>query len=265
MEKRFVLWNPGPASVRVGDEILIQPCGYSDRIFDQDEIDFLKPEVHAKGIRVCIILPVGPDGRRTRRRRPEGPDLTVPSPRQHELYKKLTGQQLEEGIDRIEASKRIDQALAKRNAAAEHADRRATAIALVPPEGSFEILAERLYAAHAPAFPKKVAGITLIVNWTSTPVQSADDVFVLNGVEADNIDEMVLAGIVRLVAASMRGIGQKVLLYGAPDAVAVTAACVLREHLSIPAEQAVRILRRVLPAALGEKMLLETVARYRPT
>lgn len=259
MQKRFALWNPSASAVRIGDNILISARDYSDRFFDQDEIDFLRAELNDKHIRICTIIPAGGDVRRPRKLRPPA------SPRQQELYKTLTGRQFEAGTDRIEASRLIDMALEERSAAAEKLERRATPISFAPPDNSVEILAERLYAAHAPIFPKQVAGVTLIINWTSTPVQSADGIHVLNCTETERVDEMLLAGVVRLIAGAMRGRAQKVLLYGPPDAVAVTAACVLREHLAIPAEQAVRILRRVLPAALGKSALLETVNGYRMT
>lgn len=105
----------------------------------------------------------------------------------------------------------------------------------------------------------------MIVNFSGTPVEAFDKIFVLNAPAEDAIDEMVFAGVVRLCAAAIRGIGQKVLIYGTPDAGETIAACVLREHLAIPADHAIQIMKRVRASALRKSELIETIRNYRQT
>lgn len=267
MKMQFVLWNPGPATVRVGD-LDLPPETYSRKLLDQDEADFLLPELRTKGVHLYIVTPVDMVGRRPRRRRSreEGPNTPVEaSPRQRELFHKLTGANFPPDTTRIRASELIDSALRKKWEAEENQAPSEQPSSTPPSEHVIEVLANRLYLAHAPRFPESVEGTTVIINFSGTPVQAFDKIHILNCPAEDCIDEKVLAGIVRLCAAAIRGLKQRVLIYGSTDSCDVVAACVLREHLAIPAEQAVRILRHVRPTALTKIPLLETLNGYKPT
>lgn len=105
----------------------------------------------------------------------------------------------------------------------------------------------------------------MVVNFSGTPVEAFDKMLIVNAPAEDAVNEMVFAGVVRLCAAAIRGIGQKVLIYGTPDAGETIAACVLREHLAIPADQAVEIMKRVRASALRKSELIETIRNYRLT
>ncbi len=265
MQMRYLLWNPGSVPVRVGEDILLPAGGYSSKIFDRDEIDYLQAELHDKHIRICRIAPMGPDGHRLRRRQPAETSVVEPSFRQRELYKKLTGQELAGDVDRIEASRRIELAMTARNSAAEWDSSFAEQAVSAQPDGSVEVLMNRLFISVSPSFPKLLEGITVLVNLSGTHIETSDRIAILNLPAADAVDAMLLAGVVRLCAASIRGVRQRVLLYGTADAGEVLAACILREHLGIPSEQAARILRRVIPNALMKPELINTLGTYRPS
>lgn len=265
MQKRYLLWNPGSATVRVGEGIVLRAGGYSSKIFDRDEIDFLKAELLDKHIRICLITPMDPDGRRLLRRQPGEQTAAEVSLRQRELYKSLTGRDFADNVDRIEASRRIELAMTARDVARERNLGRATPPASVPLEGLVEILMNRVFVAVSPNFPKSVEGITVLVNVSGTHIETSDRIAILNLPAEDTVDEMLLAGVVRLCAAAIRGIGQKILIYGTEDASETIAACILREHLAISADQAIQIMKRVKSSALRKSELIRTVQSYRPT
>ena len=154
MQMRYLLWNPGSVPVRVGEDILLPAGGYSSKIFDRDEIDYLQAELHDKHIRICRIAPMGPDGHRLRRRQPAETSVVEPSFRQRELYKKLTGQELAGDVDRIEASRRIELAMTARNSAAEWDSSFAEQAVSAQPDGSVEVLMNRLFISVSPSFPE---------------------------------------------------------------------------------------------------------------
>lgn len=268
MRRHYLLWNPGPKAVRIGDESL-PPEQFGRKSLDCDEVDHLLPELRDKGVHLYRLMAMDIEGRRPVRRRDdseeEGPTPTQASPRQRELYRKLSGHDLPENATRITASDLIDWLMRAKMKADELEEEAKPPIVAPISEKCLEVLAERLYVAHMPFFPKEMKGTTIVVNFSGTPIQALDNTFVMSCPPDDNIDEQVLAGVVRFCAAGIRGTKQRVLIYGSPDAGYVVAACVLREHLGIPAEKAIQILRRVEPSALNKPELVATVGGYRVT
>lgn len=266
MRIRYVVFNPRTKAVQLGDKA-IPAAGFS-KVLDRDEVDFLLPELKEKRLHLFRLSSVDTDGRKSLRDPVSDRSPVVPteaSPRQRELYRQLSGHYLPENTTRITASELIDGLMKAKMEAAEHAEEIKAPRVTPTSEQCLEVLAGRLYLAHAPHFPKEMDGTTIVINFSGVPVQAFDNIFVMNCPADDNVDEQVLAGVVRFCAAGIRGIKQRILVYGSPDVGFVVAACVLREHLGIPAEKAVQIVRRVQPSALDKSELIETVEGYRVT
>ncbi len=81
----------------------------------------------------------------------------------------------------------------------------------------------------------------------------------------EDMDVGAFNGIVRLIASTMGGKNQRVLLVGQVDSIETIAACALREYLGCVPEIAIGMVRACRRKGLNKSELLETVFRYHPS
>lgn len=123
MRTKYLLSNPGPLAIRVGD-IDLPAGGHSQKTFDRDEVDYLIPELRSKGVRIYYLAPMDLDGPRFGRRRVKKTAAPIEaSPRQRELYRRWTGQDFPAETSRIEASNLIESVMRGRMEADGRAER----------------------------------------------------------------------------------------------------------------------------------------------
>lgn len=193
---------------------------------------------------------------------------------QRGVYREITGRELPADATRAEAVKAIKLALAIELRAEEELDEKAGSAALQLARGRHgsadkEIVEGRLYTVPYEQFRKThLKGVTVLVNLTNDPdlLLTQDGAMTVQWWAADNVDERVLEGLVRLISSAMKGTRQKVLLVGAQDAVDTVSACVLREYTGAHDLAAISAVRRARGGdSLTRPGLRETIKRYRPS
>lgn len=218
------------------------------------------------------------------------------SERQREYYRFLTGTDLPPVSTRISAAAAIQKALkafmmvekirnlrrsesqvkqrtaSTRKRRQEINGRRRLSASATPPTlyaaaDVFEVISGRLHAVETGAFRSELMrDITILIDMAGglSFVGARKDLVHIKWGATNDVDEELLAGMIRLCATSMHGREQRILLAGARDAIAVISAGVLREYLGCDAATAINIAKGC-GLSIVNSDLIDTVHKYRPS
>lgn len=193
---------------------------------------------------------------------------------QRSIYREISGADLPAGATRTDAVKAIKRALAVQlrvegalaseepSCSALKAPRREATVGRTGPRS---IVSDRLLVVTDEEFESDhLQDITLLINLgeleqMAIPPKGA----ALFWDAGDNVDEKVLEGVVRLIASTMRGLHQRVLIVGTAQAIATVAACTLKEYAGADERCAISAVRRSCGGDSFNAHLLETIHRYR--
>lgn len=272
---RYFIHNPNRQPVSLSSGEVIPPNSFLGRLVPGKDLPPLKADVTVFGLKLFLA---GPEGLI------QTPGDTAPSEKQREYYKVLTGQQPPAGITRVMLALEIDKALAEQMKAEEEAEpvtrspeqprlrarKQRSVKAPVPVAGpGLDVLSGRVYALDHLRFDplRDLTRATMLVWLGDGPpdLQDMKPPITLMWDAPDSVDEWVLAGLIRLCSAAVRGQDQRVVIVGTHDSINTVSACILREYLGCDAKTAISMMRAAGMKGEMRPELLQTIENYRLT
>lgn len=245
MGNSYVLYNRGNAPVKLDSGEIVAPCSLGATFYGRDALFENLEEFKRKGLRVFRLS----SALQLKRR---GWDAILYDSGDEEPDGKAAEPTAQGALTSKSSSRKASAPVQSASPA---------------PEGWMEAIAGRLYfvdgerwsAAQAPS-------ATVVVDLTAAGVElgNASLLRVRWPVE-ENVDELVLEGVVRFCSSAMKGASQRVVIVGSLEAVTTLSACVLKEYLGLNGASAIAVLRATTARGLTEPVLIQTVDRYRPS
>lgn len=245
MRLLYQLWNQGEKPVEV-DEETITPASLGKGVYLSDEIKERLGEFSSLDLVPCLVCPC----------------------RQGVLDADLSAAAAQQAKASLEM-RRESRVLAGTATLNQPKERSGEGIELPADPGAagpFEIMSGRLYLVDAARWrPEFIKGMTVLLDITDAglPYKAKKGLLHARWPVEDDVDEKVLAGAVRLCAASLGGVNQRVMIAASREAGIVIAACVLREALGVDAKTALAILKGSCTWSVVQKVLRETIEKYR--